>query len=122
MNDRKSPQGGPLDLYARLGLKGPEDRAGILRVLDDAGAEPVARRTAAFILCDEVRRTEHDAWWRTISTVAMLRTQLGLNESVLWSRSSPGDFARLAPTPERIRQAFNGASPPEGPGARKAGS
>ena len=98
------PDVGPIDLYARLGVPGPIDRARLLEVLDDRAADPVARRTAAFVLSDEERRKAHDAWWRTLSAVSVLRAQLGLTATVLWSRSPRGDFARVDATPERLRE------------------
>lgn len=120
MTSDDTSDGRPIDLYARLGLGGPQDRAGLMRALDCAETDAAARRLAAFILCDEVRRAEHDAWWRTLSTVSMLRAHLGLADSVLWSRAPQGDFARVAPTPERIRHAMAEKAPPAKPGAREA--
>lgn len=96
---------GPIDLYARLGLTGPLGRQDVLNALDSRDTDPVARRAAAFILCDESRRQQHDDWWRTMSTVSLLRSQLSLNASVLWTRHPVGDFSRITPTEQRIREA-----------------
>jgi hypothetical protein len=96
----------PLDLYARLGLDGPSDRGSLLAALDSPATDPGIRRTAAFIFHDELRRREHDAWWRTLSAVSILRTQLGLSAAVHWSRQPNGDFAHIHATSARMREAM----------------
>ena len=96
---------GPIDLYARLGLDGPRSREAILVALDDRETDPAVRRAAAYILCDESRRQQHDEWWRAVSTVSMLRHQLGLSATVLWTRHPAGDFMSINPTERRIHEA-----------------
>lgn len=107
MNNRMDQQPkAPLDLYARLGLEGPSNRCALLAALDSPNSDPGIRRTAAFIFHDDQRLREHDAWWRTLSAVSMLRTQLGLSAAVHWNRQSNGDFAHIQATPARMREAM----------------
>jgi hypothetical protein len=98
----------PMDLYLRLGLDGPTDRAALLAALDSRAADPNVRQIAAFVFHDDQRRHEHDNWWRTLSAVSMLRAQLGLSATVHWSRQPHGDFSRINPTEARMREAVPG--------------
>jgi hypothetical protein len=98
----------PLDLYARLGLEGPADRASLLAALDSRAVDPRIRQIAAFIFHDDQRRHQHDDWWRTLSAVSILRAQLGLSAAVHWSRQPNGDFSRIDPTEARLREALQG--------------
>jgi hypothetical protein len=81
-----------IDLYRRLGARGPSDTAQIERAMANPALDPELRRLAAFILGDPVRRQVHDDAWRTVSVAARIRSALLLEMTKLWQTSNVGDF------------------------------
>jgi hypothetical protein len=82
-----------IDLYHRLGVSGPTDSAGIWRALRDPAVNEETKRLAAFVLGDPSRSQVHDAAWRTVSTVAILRANFLLEATPLWTRSRAREFS-----------------------------
>jgi hypothetical protein len=104
------PANGPVDLYRRLHCEGPADRTAILTALNDPTTDPGCRQEAAIILLDPHRRQVHDDFWKTASTVMLLRRAMGLEGTVLWNRWPRGDFAEVPATRQRFMEAM-----PRGP-------